>query len=919
MPDTAPFVGFTTGPAIDSPDQQSLIGTMPSTVADRFSADLWHDSRELLDWSERGQALGGRSGVRAPITPETTPMMVPKDQLEEKYGIAGTLKFDQDMPEAVAQNLYEGALDRLRREDVYRRAPSGFLPGAARIGASFVASALDPLDMAANFIPVVGEARYARWLAQAGGAAGRTAVRAGVGALRGVAGNIPIVAMHYGISGETQEDYTAVDALVDLAYGAALGGALHTALGPFTERGMINEARARLAREGLPGATEPTPLSQAIAAAPLEVREGAMRSAISAGAEDRPVASADVLHTAGVALPEESRGPIQLIGKTADEAEATVNQMRVAEDRTLLEVLGSPEEVAQYRRLDRLRMDSSDSVANHAQAEFDQRYGSLPKEQLDRLDDIGAAEDAARVAKALRRTDAHPDLGNAQIAETMAKSLIRLERSDIEAVHADRAEYFQQEEFARFAQEYAELRRRGLSESDIRGEGIAALKRNGYGKDAEEVFDRSTEALKGGQTPRTRGLPAPEIASRTAENMRAASEPPLGLPGTPLKDPADAAVQREAEALAPKGGPRTQQEIEPAQQIKEAQEKLDSTMVDLGNALRVSARAKPAKVARPAGQRAPQTLAEFLAARGGVKDTRDELKAIGADVWHRGKMFQKKLVSEKGADLDYAREAAEEAGYLQPGSTVNDLLDALGEEVRGNPRYRDSDLTAVQDLGARRELVAEIDRMGEDATHWTDEQIHEFLTAHAEAADLDYAQSALDDEIGRETSDLLAGLEDRTIADEIPFEPVGHVEGARGGAEPPFGLSERPGAVGEGAPTGAEGAAREGTGGEVPTVEAGGQTVLPGAEKISDRTLAERTMAKPMRGGKPQKAADEGLFDIEARQQQDMIDQLLAEAQVNGALSEEDVASLKGADDLIAQADERAGVAEIAGICAAKE
>ena len=54
---------------------------------------------------------------------------------------------------------------------------------------------------------------------------------------------------------------------------------------------------------------------------------------------------------------------------------------------------------------------------------------------------------------------------------------------------------------------------------------------------------------------------------------------------------------------------------------------------------------------------------------------------------------------------------------------------------------------------------------------------------------------------------------------------------------------------------------------------AGEQTVIPGAEKISDKSLAERIMGKLLGSEKEQKPANEGLFDIESRKQQDMFQQ----------------------------------------------
>lgn len=71
------------------------------------------------------------------------------------------------------------------------------------------------------------------------------------------------------------------------------------------------------------------------------------------------------------------------------------------------------------------------------------------------------------------------------------------------------------------------------------------------------------------------------------------------------------------------------------------------------------------------------SLIEFIRSKGGLKDSGGELKAMDA----------KKLIKNGGMELDRAREAAVEAGYLEQDSTVRDLLDALDGEMRGRPRY----------------------------------------------------------------------------------------------------------------------------------------------------------------------------------------------------------------------------------------
>ncbi|MCA6114242.1 hypothetical protein J6524_04770 [Bradyrhizobium sp. WSM 1738] len=104
---------------------------------------------------------------------------------------------------------------------------------------------------------------------------------------------------------------------------------------------------------------------------------------------------------------------------------------------------------------------------------------------------------------------------------------------------------------------------------------------------------------------------------------------------------------------------------------------------------RQKAAAAPAPA--PAAPKA-QSLLEFLASKGGLGPDA-ELEAIGG-LGHTVNVEgvgRRKLVRQGGWPLDYAREAAEEAGYLHGNhngtSTVNDLLDAIDAEMRGQKRF----------------------------------------------------------------------------------------------------------------------------------------------------------------------------------------------------------------------------------------
>ena len=168
---------------------------------------------------------------------------------------------------------------------------------------------------------------------------------------------------------------------------------------------------------------------------------------------------------------------------------------------------------------------------------------------------------------------------------------------------------------------------------------------------------------------------------------------------------------------------------------------------------------------RGADVRRPETLTEFLAGRG-LRDDAGELTAIGADDY-RPKGY-KRLVREEGADLDTAREAAVEAGYLPEDATVRDLLDAIDDDMRGSARYSErdlSDLAEYQDRLSQRErrqeFVASKARLKADAK----EQFpREFFT------DWEYSQAVLRAERdGGDPIDALSDVVERRAMQEGGF------------------------------------------------------------------------------------------------------------------------------------------------------
>lgn len=160
----------------------------------------------------------------------------------------------------------------------------------------------------------------------------------------------------------------------------------------------------------------------------------------------------------------------------------------------------------------------------------------------------------------------------------------------------------------------------------------------------------------------------------------------------------------------------------------------DGRLMTLYTALKAGRR--PAAARRMFGR----SLAEFVSSEGGMHDTGGELAAMGADQWHKGKGFRRKLIRADATGnygSDYVAERAIEAGYLPEGSTGNDLLEKLREEVAGRPVYSadfERDIGMEENRAALDDLERVLGDVGIDARTATYEEVRaavERLTADA--------------------------------------------------------------------------------------------------------------------------------------------------------------------------------------------
>jgi hypothetical protein len=267
--------------------------------------------------SSTGEALGAAAGgaVAAGITsrlmralrgPDQAMLprssILTKEQANETFGIPGRLAFDGDTSIQSARDLYEHHKAQAARDDVLRRNET--TGGFTRFAAGLAGSVIDPIGVAATFVPFLGEARIAGMLGEAAaGFGGRLAVRAAEGAGAGALGTAILEPAQYFLSQRDHDDYTMGDALFNIAVGTGLGSVLHGVLGAVRDRG------------GLP---DWSPEVQAIKAN----HDAAVQQTTAALVEGRPVQAADAIEFAGA---QKARGEIESWVGSVGDIEARAN------------------------------------------------------------------------------------------------------------------------------------------------------------------------------------------------------------------------------------------------------------------------------------------------------------------------------------------------------------------------------------------------------------------------------------------------------------------------------------------------------------------------------------------------------------------------------------------------------------------
>ena len=287
----------------------------------------------------------------------------------------------------------------------------------------------------------------------------------------------------------------------------------------------------------------------------------------------------------------------------------------------------------------------------------------------------------------------------------------------------------------------------------------------------------------------------------------------------------------------------------------------------------------------------PRDILQFIADEGGISDPDGDLKQMGAErvfIPGAGKMLR-----AAAPHPDKVRLRAEEEGYLPQGASINDLYALVDAQIRtGQRQFSEFDRDRVAKL-ADAETAKDIDFYAkqvaktakDNGIRLTAAEIEEIsqtlytdggnvIDEIVDFAERNYVEEAID--FVAKTGDTaglpidIPGFEaatDETATDQRPAQGGAVDEGEGANARPQ--AEQTPADEARGEPRGAD---REAADVE-PTTEptpAGPQTVIPGAERITEKQQAERAMEGPAKAKVPQKDADEGLFDVGGRGQEEM-------------------------------------------------
>lgn len=264
---------------------------MPVVMPDR-------PSRLLRSSSEFGISTAERAGAEFSLAFEDNPVplifkwsdvasanrrgpymsKVDADAVAEQNGVRLNIS-SSGVSRAALDIMIGDELERQRKQSVIDRAPSTAGSWVVGKGAGFAAGFADPVGLAANFVPVVGQGTRIAQMANAARVTTRLAGRVAVGAVDGAVGQAMMEPLMMAAKHGAGREHTMADVATDVLGGAAMGAVLHPFVG-----GVADSYRA------LTGKAQPWALPGTHPVSPD------VQAAIDAGRSAEPLAAAGTVY-----------------------------------------------------------------------------------------------------------------------------------------------------------------------------------------------------------------------------------------------------------------------------------------------------------------------------------------------------------------------------------------------------------------------------------------------------------------------------------------------------------------------------------------------------------------------------------------------------------------------------------------------
>jgi hypothetical protein len=149
-----------------------------------------------------------------------------RDELNKQYGDLG-LVFEKDTRAGLVDYLVERKKLENERAEIISRGPDSKLAKSFFFLESLGTSFLDPINLAASFVPIVRETRFANMVARSG----KNVARMKKGFIEGFVGNTAVEPLVYGVARSEQANYDVYDSFANIAVGGFIGSAAHVGFG----------------------------------------------------------------------------------------------------------------------------------------------------------------------------------------------------------------------------------------------------------------------------------------------------------------------------------------------------------------------------------------------------------------------------------------------------------------------------------------------------------------------------------------------------------------------------------------------------------------------------------------------------------------------------------------------------------------